>query len=255
MHSWYHRSRTDYISYDTLLDLTRSVHFPRLPPVKCVMACFFCARSSRMPFPITGQNYYSNLSCSSGFVLRTVKPVTDYEHKYIVVPLKHVFSVLDPGGIWKGDWLGWRTFPGWTLLRLCSLQNIWYCTQHSHCVQTHTRHRPCKGIQYILSLNFGQLSWNFLLGNIENRTSRSKGRVGQLVKQQPTIHVIFTLFRFRQQCRRDGYSIGLGFQCQKPTKLSLAGESKSCCCHLSQSLVDVLVSYSNLVENVHVERM
>ena len=55
-----------------------------------------------MPFPITGQNYYSNLSCSSGFVLRTVKPVTDYEHKYIVVPLKHVFSVLDPGGNMKG---------------------------------------------------------------------------------------------------------------------------------------------------------
>ena len=53
---------------------------------------------------------------------------------------------------------------------------------------------------------------------------------------------------------RDGYSIHLSFQCQKPTKLSLAGESKSCCCHLSQSLVDVLVSYSNLVENVvHVE--
>ena len=106
----YHRSRTDYISYDTLLDLTRSVHFPRLPPVKCVMACFFCARSSRMPFPITGQNYYSNLSCSSGFVLRTVKPVTDYEHKYIVVPLKHVLSVLDPGGNMKGWLIGLANF-------------------------------------------------------------------------------------------------------------------------------------------------
>ena len=60
-----------------------------------------------MPFPITGQNYYSNLSCSSGFVLRTVKPVTDYEHKIHVVPLKHVLSVLDPGEYERvTDWAG-----------------------------------------------------------------------------------------------------------------------------------------------------